>query len=312
MEKLSNCLQSTCLDIPPEPGLNQPSIQRDLSTVQPIQAPNDFALCVQYKFSGTNSVPNDRYSLSVSSGCTFLYATPKIGEITVIYEGYNDLCHQVEPSLKSNIYITPNYTEIVGTVGVIYNVWLQKRGTKILSPTLTQQENPTTPPLPDKIYLYKEGDECTDITGGWEFGNGSITGKPIASNSNGKITITGNPNGQYGFLTITTINEIDTPNNYRLCIEYDMDISEGEEYVGNQTMRAYSQYSEIKFYDLKTNRVIVKDNTKLENYICERKNYKTSASVVYIDFSSIGFNSNHIVHIYNIWLEKDSSIELFE
>ena len=71
---------------------------------------------------------------------------------------------------------------------------------------------------PEKLYLYNEGDECVNVTGGWNL-VGHESGSTVVTKENDsiKISYTKNPHyGMWGFMT--TKNTIDFSNYSKIHI----------------------------------------------------------------------------------------------
>lgn len=141
---------------------------------------------------------------------------------------------------------------------------------------------------PERLYLYKHGDECTDITGGWDNTGYIVTNVTVnkATNYNGVISATVSTTGVINMLG--TVNPINTNGYSKLCVSV---VSVGGTYgidVRQTKQKSYyttttNNYAMQKFYNTG---VASLDITKAEQS--------------YIGLSAI-YNANFVVD--EVWLE---------
>ena len=101
------------------------------------------------------------------------------------------------------------YDATTGKVEV--TAWLEKRGAGGAKPVVPKQYK--------RLYLYKDGDQCSDVTGGWLFTkpDGTASGYGSSLNKEGCLYCGGQNTGTARFRTANTINTSDYD---RLMIEF--------------------------------------------------------------------------------------------
>lgn len=81
---------------------------------------------------------------------------------------------------------------------------------------------PEIPIKPKAVYLYKEGDECTDISGGWKIMNRNATYNTTTKNADSIVLKSTTGYASAGAAVVTT-NLIDVTNHNTLRILFDCD-----------------------------------------------------------------------------------------
>ena len=141
-----------------------------------------------------------------------------------------------------------------------------------------------------KDYIFKAGDTCDALTGGYSYSSG-------ATNANGRLSLGAYSSGHYyGYAIATTISNVNITNYSKMYVEFDYvgDSSDCEILIGGT--KVFSSYSSAK-------KIVAID----VNAIVGEKN---------ITFQCRGYNRrNTTLNIYNAWLEKnefvDTSQEIF-
>lgn len=171
------------------------------------------------------------------------------------------------------------------------------------------------------FYLYNEGDECTDITGGWkngEFMNLSNTSWLVSAyaikNTNNLEYGDNNANGTwYGYGGFITNSKVDLTPYSKMFIDWEMYQASVTTYNGGSgnvvNAIAYSDSTSVK---------VDKGLTQLASIVSKQGAYNTNRVVTEIDISNIsgqkhicvngqaGYINTDLVknRTYNIWLEK--------
>ena len=93
------------------------------------------------------------------------------------------------------------YDATTGKVEV--TAWLEKTG--------AGGAKPVKPKEYKRLYLYKDGDQCTDVTGGWAFTKpaGTASGYSSSLNKEGEMYCGGQNSGNATFGTVNSINMSD-------------------------------------------------------------------------------------------------------
>ena len=153
-----------------------------------------------------------------------------------------------------------------------------------------------------RLYLYNEGDECTDVTGGWvgyaakssSWSGGTPT---VPSITRGAFSMTVNPSKSNTIGQIKTSNPIDVTGYSKLCIEYS---------------GSTGSYSSVYFFLNKSNIsdvdsskgsaiFLLEKNDSVENGISEMNISDIGSSeYIYINFTC-GTSAN--LELYKVWLE---------
>lgn len=171
------------------------------------------------------------------------------------------------------------------------------------------------------FYLYNEGDECTDITGGWkngEFMNLSNTSWLVSAyaikNTNNLEYGDNNANGTwYGYGGFITNSKVDLTPYSKMFIDWEMYQASVTTYNGGSgsvvNAIAYSDSTSVK---------VDKGLTQLASIVSKQGAYNTNRVVTEIDISNIsgqkhicvngqaGYINTDLVknRTYKIWLEK--------
>ena len=147
-----------------------------------------------------------------------------------------------------------------------------------------------------KLYLYREGDECENVTGGWIANNFEVT--PTKNDDHLSLVSTGN---LYSGGTFTTVNQIDITNFSYLKIEY-----------------IFSGTNKKSFFAVRTSQIV--DNNTVETDIEKRVSVSITGSQTKVqdimdvsDLTGSYFvelaTRNHAdaysstFNIYKVWLE---------
>lgn len=172
-----------------------------------------------------------------------------------------------------------------------------------------------------KFYLYNEGDECTDITGGWkngEFMNLSNTSWLVSAyaikNTNNLEYGDNNANGTwYGYGGFITNSKVDLTPYSKMFIDWEMYQASVTTYNGGSgsvvNAIAYSDSTSVK---------VGSGLTQLASIVSKQGAYNTNRVVTEIDISNIsgqkhicvngqaGYINTDLVknRTYKIWLEK--------
>lgn len=137
--------------------------------------------------------------------------------------------------------------------------------------------------LQNQLYLYNEGDECLDITGGWEVGQNQENG--IAGKNTDNIQLS--YSSQYNTESYTkTINDIDLKGYTKLYIDYSINS------VNGSLPQYKCLYLELNGEKKRLNETTVGDYTGYFE-LNENSNYKICL---------LSYNSN--IYIRRVWLEK--------
>ena len=216
-----------------------------------------------------------------------LYDEENIDNITYIIDEKNEVSILEKEYIKENLE-----KDSVHTAKVIVTY---KDGNSIESKTIKIELEPS------KIYLFKEGRDCTEITGGWkgvkvsDDGNVNKVEPVITVNENGCMNISVTPiSGKAGGGVLVN-NKIDYKKYKELCIEADATLAE------------YGESSIVSFY-------INTSNPKEVQRICFYQPIKEK-TVFRLDITKINEiqdifiyiqarNGKASCNIYNVWLEK--------
>ena len=267
-----------------------------------------------WKFTIDRSVPKVGENLEQGEIKAISITTPYIGttsfttKVTNAYdeeniEEYKYVIDGNETTIEDKEYTTPKEQELepesTHTVKVVAKY---KDGTTLESNTLTVKTQPRT-------YLYNNGDECTDITGGWKAiavdeGEGTTTKKPtLTYNSDLKCLnaqLYGDSSGSNGG-SITINNKIDYSQYKHLNIVYTanlthynasniVDICKNHENVVSWADNVITSlcYSEPINVKKRWKNNVKKINDINSFYIYLQSYYGTTTSI----------------NIYEVWLEK--------
>ncbi len=171
----------------------------------------------------------------------------------------------------------------------------------------TIQSNLINVKLEPLTYLYKEGEEYFDLTGGWEattlhgyVGNNPVGVKPIMDKQLYYMKITQPRHNYIAYGSATTGKKIDLQNYKKICLEY------------TATLGVYSADEVINFGLYNGSNYVI--DTAYEEHLCYKKAI-TEKTIYEVDISNI--NEELFAHImlkstsgqvqvvmYQLWLEK--------
>lgn len=167
----------------------------------------------------------------------------------------------------------------IGKISV--TMWLEKTG--------TSGAKPVKPKEYKRLYLYKDGDQCEDVTGGWTFTKPAspASGYTSSFDKDGCMYCGGQNSGNGIFSTVNQINMSDYD---RLIVEY--------YYGGN------ANDGNASFYIMAGGTEMIKVNisTIAKNKICLSGTTELIGGKVQLKVSTGGYSTTHM-YIKRVWLE---------
>lgn len=160
-------------------------------------------------------------------------------------------------------------------------------------------------PVVSTLYLYKAGDKCVDITGGWDIVHSGSTAQVAWNTDNVVLSqADGTYSGSYRTLIFTT-NAIDLSQYSKVC--FDMSVVDG---------RTSNNLDHVHFGAASAKAVTTFQDTvdgviEYEGNVASGSNISTDRKIFYVDIANctdtlyIGIHNYNMVTttIYNIWLE---------
>ena len=148
---------------------------------------------------------------------------------------------------------------------------------------------PIKPKEYKRLYLYKDGDQCSDVTGGWVFAkpSGAAANYESSLNKDGCMYCSGQNSSTAVFKTVNAINM----NEYdRLMVEFYFDGS-----YDNGNARLYGDINGTTLWDFNL-------STSCKNKISYAGSGELSGGVVNLKIGTSAYNSPK-VYIKRVWLE---------
>lgn len=161
--------------------------------------------------------------------------------------------------------------------------WLEKTGAG------AGGVKPIVPKQYKRLYLYKDGDQCTDVTGGWAFTkpSGAAANYESSLNKDGCMYCSGQNSNTAVFKTLNAINM----NEYdRLMVEFYFDGS-----YDNGNARLYGDINGTTLWDFNL-------STSCKNKISFAGSGDLSGGIVSLKIGTSSYNSPR-VYIKRVWLE---------
>lgn len=159
--------------------------------------------------------------------------------------------------------------------------WLEKIGSGGSKPVVPKQYK--------RLYLYKDGDQCTDVTGGWTFTKPASTASGYSSslNKDGEMYCGGQNSGNGIFSTVNPINMSDYD---RLMVEFHYDGNAGD---GNASFFVMAGGTEM---------IKINISTIAKNKICLAGTSELAGGNVQLKVNTGGYSTTHM-YIKRVWLE---------
>ena len=141
-----------------------------------------------------------------------------------------------------------------------------------------------------KTYLYKDGDQCTSITGGWTFTKpaGTASGYSSSLNKDGEMYCGGQNSGDGIFSTVNSINMSDYD---RLMVEFHYDGTAGD---GNASF--YINFNSDNMLKLNI-------ATVAKNKVCLAGTAEMVGGKVNLVVATGGYSTTYM-YIKRVWLER--------
>lgn len=167
----------------------------------------------------------------------------------------------------------------IGKISV--TMWLEKTG--------TSGAKPVKPKEYKRLYLYKDGDQCEDVTGGWTFTKPAspASGYTSSFDKDGCLYCGGQNSGNGIFSTVNQINMSDYD---RLIVEYYYGGNAGD---GNASFYIMAGGTEM---------IKVNISTIAKNKICLSGTAELIGGKVQLKVSTGGYSTTHM-YIKRVWLE---------
>ncbi len=171
------------------------------------------------------------------------------------------------------------YDATTGKVEV--TAWLEKRGAGGAKPVVPKQYK--------RLYLYKDGDQCEDVTGGWAFTkpSGTASGYSSSFDKEGCMYCGGQNSGNATFGTVNSINMSDYD---RLMVEFHYDGNAGD---GNASFFVMAGGTEM---------IKINISTIAKNKICLAGTSELAGGNVQLKVNTGGYSTTHM-YIKRVWLE---------
>ena len=146
------------------------------------------------------------------------------------------------------------------------------------------------------LYLYKEGDECISLTGGWK-ATFTHTNASFAKYSNYMYLNCPNGNGTIQCGMVNTIKDMSLYSNICINYEYSSKASSSTYFQARYTPNQTIETNTIAKYDIESGAKTIKGTKKIPISGLSNNNYLT----MYLG----GWGSSSAyVKIYEVWLEK--------
>ena len=160
-------------------------------------------------------------------------------------------------------------------------MWLEKTG--------SGGAKPVKPKEYKRLYLYKDGDQCTDVTGGWVFTKpASPAGNYTSSlNKDGEMYCGGQNSGNATFGTVNSINMSDYDH---LLVEFHFDGNAGD---GNASFFVMAGGTEM---------IKINISTIAKNKICLAGTSELAGGNVQLKVNTGGYSTTRM-YIKRVWLE---------
>ena len=171
------------------------------------------------------------------------------------------------------------YDATTGKVEV--TAWLEKRGAggaELVKPKEYK-----------RLYLYKDGDQCEDVTGGWTFTKPAspASGYTSSFDKDGCLYCGGQNSGNGIFSTVNPINMSDYD---RLMVEFHYDGNAGD---GNASFFVMAGGTEM---------IKINISTIAKNMICLAGTSELAGGNVQLKVNTGGYSTTHM-YIKRVWLE---------
>lgn len=160
-------------------------------------------------------------------------------------------------------------------------MWLEKTG--------ISGAKPVKPKEYKRLYLYKDGDQCEDVTGGWTFTKPAspASGYTSSFDKDGCLYCGGQNSGNGIFSTVNPINMSDYD---RLMVEFHYDGNAGD---GNASFFVMAGGTEM---------IKINISTIAKNKICLAGTSELAGGNVQLKVNTGGYSTTHM-YIKRVWLE---------